>query len=205
MEFLLKHVQYDGAFLNLEGLQLIDIINVLSDLEEMDELHMARILLLLRAFGGKKGREPFDGLTKLAKLDFLLRYPCYLERALKSIIKDSTFKIARNYERTSIESQMMRYHYGPWDPRHRKTLNLLIAKGLAEAVEGRPTYIKLTQKGVEISNILRTRESFEDTVNRAKLLSKHFNWTGTKLKKFIYNAFPEIVSLKHGEFIGYEF
>ena len=52
---------------------MINIINVLSDLEEMDELHMARILLLLRAFGGKNGTEPFDGLTKLAKLDFFLR------------------------------------------------------------------------------------------------------------------------------------
>lgn len=171
----------------------------------MDELHMARILLLLRAFGGEKGSEPFDGLTKLAKLDFFLRYPCYLEKAVKKIVKKTTSKIARDYERKSIESQMIRYHYGPWDPRHRKTVNLLVAKGLAEAVEGSPTYIRLTQKGVEISNILRTRESFEDTVYRAKLLFEYFNWTGTKLKEFIYDTFPEIVSLKHGEFIGYEF
>ena len=115
----------------------------------MDELHMARILLLLRTFGGKNGTESFDGLTKLAKLDFFLRYPCYLERALNKQTKKPRKRIARDNERKSIESQMIRYRYGPWDPRHRKTVNLLVAKGLAEAVEGRPTYIRLTEKGVE--------------------------------------------------------
>ena len=118
-----------------------------------------------------------------------------MERAIKAIVKKPISRIARDYERKSIESQMIRFLYGPWDPRHRKTVNLLVAKGLAEAVEGRPTYIRLTQKGVEISNILRTRESFEDVVNRARLLANYFDWTGTKLKKFIYTNFPEIVSL----------
>ncbi len=48
-------------------------------LEGDDALHLGRILVLLRAFSGRSGNYPVEGLTKLAKLDFLLRYPTYLE------------------------------------------------------------------------------------------------------------------------------
>ena len=45
--------------------------------------HQARILLLIDAFAGRTGS--MDGLTKLAKLDFLLRYPAFLERLADSV------------------------------------------------------------------------------------------------------------------------
>jgi len=182
----------------------MDIIKALADLDEKIEPHMARVLLLLRAFGGETGFKPFDGLTKLAKLDFLLRYPYYLEQALNQV-KKTKEKLAHDYERRSIESKMIRYRYGPWDPRHRKVINLLIGKGLIEAVEGKPTLIKLTMKGAETANILRIRDTFSDIVSRVMILSKHFDWSGTKLKKFIYSTFPEILSLEYGEPIEYEY
>ena len=53
----------------------MNLYELLSDLEENDELHEARLILLLRAFAGDAGDEAVEGLTKLAKLDFLLRLP----------------------------------------------------------------------------------------------------------------------------------
>lgn len=183
---------------------MINLMTALADLDERNELHMSRILVLMRAFGGRTGRQSFDGLTKLAKLDFLLRYPRFLERALIAKGLDGNRVGLKHHEEKSIESKMIRYHYGPWDPRHRKILNLLIAKGLVQAIEGSPTLLRLTHKGVEIANILNTRESHSDLVERALILADEFHMTGTKLKKFIYKTFPEIVNLRRGEEILYE-
>lgn len=60
----------------------MDLIRALAELEQSPELHLARLLVLLGEFGGADGTGRVEGLTKLAKLDFLLRYPAMLERAL---------------------------------------------------------------------------------------------------------------------------
>ena len=53
----------------------MNLYELLSQIEDSDELHEARLLILLNAFSGKDGQGSVDGLTQLAKLDFLLRYP----------------------------------------------------------------------------------------------------------------------------------
>src|SRR5579872_7279082 len=95
----------------------------LVDLEDDDNLHFGRLLVLLSTFVGKDERGSVEGLTKLAKLDFLLRYPVNLERALQ--VRAGKGKEARveEYERKSIESSMVRYRFGPWDFRYRRFLN----------------------------------------------------------------------------------
>jgi len=183
---------------------LTDFLTALANLDEEDSLHMARILVLLRAFVGTAGTKTFDGLTKLAKVDFLLRYPRYLEKALAAKGLDKSRARLKDYERNSIESKMIRYNYGPWDPKHRRIVNLLIAKGLVEAVEGSPTLMRLTPKGFQTANLLCSKESYGDLLERALLLAEFFDMSGTQLKEFIYETFPEIVSLRRGEEIAYE-
>lgn len=51
----------------------MDLIRALAELEQNPELHLARLLVLLGEFGGADGTGRVEGLTKLAKLDFLLR------------------------------------------------------------------------------------------------------------------------------------
>src|SRR6266702_1664896 len=97
-------------------------------LEDADELHEGRLLILLAAFCGKGGTREVAGLTKLAKLDFLLRYPVLLERALKARGKSASAVQVEEHERDNVESKMVRYRFGPWDPRHRRFVNLLAAK-----------------------------------------------------------------------------
>ncbi len=184
----------------------MDLFKTLADLEENPKLHLSRLLVLLRAFESKKGGQGIDGKTKLVKLDFLLRYPVFLERALKEKeIPENTIAVM-DYERNSIESTMIRYRFGPWDPRYDTFINLLIGLGLcALTKENRMVYIGLTQKGYEVATQLSKAEEFENITNRAQVLKKHFDQGGTSLMHFIYDTFPEIVSLKSGETIKYEY
>lgn len=172
-------------------------------LAEDDNIHTARLLILLRAFAGRSGAKKINGLTKLVKLDFLLRYPIYFSQALEQKgISPEKVKI-KNYEKRSVESKMIRYHYGPWDPRYRRFINILVGKGLCEVdVRGRTIFIGLTRKGKKVTEKLNKCTAFQDFVDRSNLLKKHFDKSGTVLKDFIYETFPEIVSLKKGEIIS---
>ena len=59
----------------------MDIVKAVAALDAAPGLHLARILLLLNAFSKEDDEGSIEGLTKLAKLDFLLRYPVMLDRA----------------------------------------------------------------------------------------------------------------------------
>ena len=127
---------------------MTDIVEAVVQLDDAVDLHAARLLILLNAFATPDGNGKIEGITKLAKLDFLLRYPAMLERALRA--KGRTIRDVRleDHEAKSVESQMVRYRFGPWDHRYREFINVLIAKNLASvAVDGRTVVIGLTSKG----------------------------------------------------------
>src|SRR5262245_44027141 len=124
------------------------LVRLTGQLEQTDSLHMARLLVLLRAAAGKKGNKPVEGITKLVKLDFLVRYPNYLERALRRLEMDPGLAGVQPHERDTIESSMIRYRYGPWDARYRRWLVLLEAKGLVStSLVGRTVRVSLTPTG----------------------------------------------------------
>jgi hypothetical protein len=178
----------------------MNLLATLTTLEENEDLHLARILILLYAFAGENGQGRVEGLTKLAKLDFLLRYPEYLEKAL--LVKNASTKklIIKEHERKSIESTMVRYRYGPWDFRYRKFLNILVAKGLAKVeVEGKTILIGLSSTGLQVANKLANNYAFQDILPRTQLLKTNFDVKATTLMRFIYDTFPEISSLRLGE------
>ena len=178
----------------------MDLVRALVELDEAPELHCARLLVLLRAFAGPERGDRIEGLTKLAKLDFLLRYPVMLERALKAKGRSASAANVETHERHSVESEMVRYRFGPWDHRYRALLNILIGKGLAEiSVEGRTITVGLTEEGVSISETLSSAGEFSKYVERAAILRRHFNLTATNLMRFIYDTFPEILNLQANE------
>ncbi|RJX19452.1 MAG: hypothetical protein C4575_08550 [Desulforudis sp.] len=180
----------------------MDLVRSLAELDEATELHAARLLVLLGVFAGTEGTNRIQGLTKLAKLDFLLRYPVMLERALAAK-KMSTRQVRiEKHERDSVESGMVRYRFGPWDHRYRMLVNILISKGLAEiSIEGRTISVGITPVGFDIFSILAEQEVFEPYVRRSALLRQHFDLTATNLMLFIYKTFPEILSLRSNEVI----
>ena len=175
----------------------MDFVETVANLDQSPELHSARLLVLLDAFVEDDQSGAIEGLTKLAKLDFLLRYPVMLERALKAKGRSTREVQLEDHERHSVESEMVRYRFGPWDHRYREFLNILVAKGLASiSIEGRKVVIAATEAGRDRARRLSNDDLFVQYARRAKLLKRHFDLTATNLMRFIYDTFPEIVSLR---------
>jgi hypothetical protein len=184
----------------------LTLFSILNDLEKNDEIHLARILVLIKAYSGDENGPPVRGITKLVKLDFFLRYPVYLEKALKAINSKDTIQML-SYEQNNIESSMIRYHYGPWDHRYRRWINLLMSKGLIGVrMEKTTVVIQLTQEGNAKATQLLQESCFKQISDRSILLKTNFGkYTAMKLKEFVYTTFPEIRGKKLGEVILNEF
>ena len=175
----------------------MDVVQIVADLDHSPELHSARLLILLDSFSDGAQGGVIEGLTKLAKLDFLLRYPILLERALQAKGRSTRDVHLEEHERYSVESKMVRYRFGPWDHRYREFLNLLVAKGLATTrLEGRKVLIAVTEAGREQAQRLSAKNQFRPYVQRSRILKQHFDLTASKLVQFIYDTFPEIISLR---------
>jgi hypothetical protein len=179
------------------------LVRAIARAENADDLHLARLLILLQAVDQGKG-ETVEGIVKLAKLDFLLRYPNCLERALRARRIDPATAGIRDYERETIETKMTRFRYGPWDDRYRRWIGLLVAKGLVMTyVKGRTVHIELQERGREVAAQLSEREEFADLSLRSRLVVKAVGGlSATKLMEFIYEIFPEITDMKWGEQIS---
>jgi hypothetical protein len=178
----------------------LELIRVLAETELDDNLHMARLLMLLAAHAGKSGK-PVEGVTKLAKLDFLLRYPNCLQRALDVRGKDFAEAEIEAFERTTIESKMVRFRYGPWDHRYRRWIALLVGKGLVHVgVEGRTVKVWLTDEGRSAASQLTRSGDLSKVAERAKLVAREFGaMSGSALKAFVYETFPEITNMRWGD------
>jgi hypothetical protein len=143
-----------------------------------------------------------EGITKLAKLDFLLRYPTYFERAVRKRGGSLASTPIADYERGTVEAQMVRYRFGPWDHRLRRFLNLLAARGLVQiSIKGRTVLISLTETGKRIATQLGQRDEYRSLASRAQVLKRRLDIGATQLMNFIYETFPEIGSLDFDETI----
>jgi hypothetical protein len=182
------------------------LIKAVAETENMDDFHLARLLVLLGSADARKSTaltkaKAVEGITKLAKLDFLLRYPTCLERALSKLGLDASVANVLPRERTSIETKMIRFRYGPWDGRYRRWLGLLAARGLVTlGLQGNTVQIGLTSAGRELAEGFRADPVYSDLSRRADIVLKSVGaMSATRLKDFVYEAIPEIVDMKWGE------
>jgi hypothetical protein len=177
----------------------MSIFSVVSEVETSDSFHLSRLLLLLNAFAGPQRDQAIEGITKLAKLDFFLRYPSYLEKGLSARHANPDAAGVREFERDSVESRMVRFKYGPWDFRYRRFLNILVGKGLAHVyLRGRTVHVGITESGRAVANRLAEHAEFADLKHRSKLLKTHFDLSASTLVKFVYDTFPEIGTMRLG-------
>ena len=168
--------------------------------EQSDDLHEARLLLILRQ-QADKGDGTVNGIMKLAKMDFLLRYPRYFERLLQQTRKRPPAVVMQAYERDTVESRMIRFRYGPWDKRYRRWIGLLVAKGLVDSfLSGRTVHIKLTARGRSIADQIAAQSDFADLDARTMQVSKAVGgMSGSGLKDLIYQVVPELTGMSWGE------
>ncbi|MFB4285542.1 hypothetical protein ACBJ59_60520 [Nonomuraea sp. MTCD27] len=138
-----------------------------------------------------------EGRTKLAKLDFFLRYPRFLERAENELqLRDAP---ATLYRATGpeVEAPMIRYRFGPWDTRYRQFLTFLQARQLIRITRGTPEKVTLTAQGRNMAVRLEDSETFQPIVERCDAMSDNLaRMSGTALKDLVYKLFPdEVVQL----------
>ncbi len=178
------------------------------DPEDSIEFHASRLLFLLKFCSIDKlddNTVGIKGRTKLAKLDFFLRYPLYLEQALQqSEFSPEGFIIRlEEREKRSIETTMIRYKYGPWDHRYYDVFAYLIAKNImrVEIQEG-VDYFCITELGAKAVGLLLKQGGYREILNRCQIIKRTLaQYSGGWLKKFIYRSFPRIVGQPVGTII----
>jgi hypothetical protein len=158
----------------------------------------ARLLLLIDAFSHKStgGERYLEGRVKLAKLDFLLRYPHHLSRVLLAHGARSGEVEKIDYNDGPLDARMIRYRYGPWDPSYYAVLGSLIGRGLVDVkpLTGNIGFgYRTSESGAEVAGSLREDESFARLIDRLRLLRRYLDKSGTTLKSYLYEL-PEIAN-----------
>jgi hypothetical protein len=186
----INHLQYYPAGISIAA-------------DDIVEFHASRLILLIRLCGTKdrmKKQYKIEGLTKIAKLDFFIRYPEFFRRVVNYLNKESQVPSHLG----GVESRMIRYHYGPWDERYYQVLPFLESKGLLKIEKDRNSYnFYLTDLGYQTAEKLLEDEEFvalgKNITNVNNILS---NYSGSQLKSLVYKLFEKEVSdKKFGELI----
>lgn len=167
------------------------------------DYHAARVLLLVNAFSQGKSAG-IDGLTKLAKLDFLLRYPVLMatlsEREAYTPVPDDIR--ATEQEQLAVESRMVRYKYGPWDDRYYPILGILLGTGLLKSSNGKGRLsVSVTRAGRQVASRLAESPTWRIVAARCDYIHENFDATGNRLKEMIYENLPEAVDRPHRTYI----
>lgn len=168
--------------------------------DDLLEFHAARLLLLVRICGTAKR---IDGLTKLAKLDFFVRYPSLFAQACR----ETGHALPEESDPAApVEAPMVRHHYGPWDKRYYQVLAFLEGARLLEVyVQPNGAYrFQLTDIGVERANALMAAPAFTPLVAQMRAVKSVFgSKSGDALKKLIYRVFDAQVARRRlGEVIA---
>jgi hypothetical protein len=175
------------------GLNTVPPLHRPWDPDDSIDFHAARLMvLLLRCGEGKQHR--IEGRTKLAKLDFFVRYPSFLEKAHVELRKRHMQVPPWNATSAEVEAPMIRYRYGPWDPRYRQFLAFLESRQLIRITISRPERVSLTAAGAKLAQRIAMLSSFAPIVERCDAMTDNLaKLSGTDLKDLIYELFPSEV------------
>lgn len=163
--------------------------------DDVLEFHAARLLMLFKLCG-TSGR--IDGLTKMAKLDFFVRYPQFFDEICERLGLPVKSPVK------SVESSMVKYHYGPWDKRYYHILSYLKSKGLLQITKPSNAYqLKLTPAGKGVAVRFEADPAFAGLAEQMKKVKSALgSKAGTTLKNLIYEVFErEVAQRSIGEVI----
>jgi hypothetical protein len=181
----------------------------MTTIDEVDELlwlredlayHQARVLMLTTIVAATPGHQrKLDGLTKLAKLDFLLRYPALAPVVLDTVsAADDRLHLTDRQQNdpTDVEAPMIRYKYGPWDDRYYPVIGALVARGLLRYAAGKRGSVALvpTPAGRELVETLADSADWSEVADRVRAVAEGAaGLNGTQLKDLIYQRLAELM------------
>lgn len=170
--------------------------------------HQARVLLLVTMVAQTKGHAgKLDGLTKLAKLDFLVRYPALAPRVLDRLdSSDRRLHLSADDADapTEVEAPMSRYKYGPWDDRYYPVIGALVGRGLLRYARGRRGSVALvpTPAGRRLATAMATSATWEQLGDRCTAIAEASSGlTGNALKDLIYQRLAALMDRPHRQVI----
>lgn len=171
--------------------------------------HQARVLLLVQAVAADSGHaRKLDGLTKLAKLDFLVRYPALASTVLDALpdleprMHLSGDEVAAP---TEVEDPMTRYKYGPWDDKYYPVVGALVSRGLLKYVKGRRGSVALapTPAGKALASELTQEPLWRTIADRCEAIAEaSAGLTGNAVKELIYERLADLMDRPHREVIS---
>jgi hypothetical protein len=177
----------------------LDAVRSVSDREDL-AYHQARVLLLVDRVSRLKGHGmKLDGLTKLAKLDFLVRYP-----SLISTILETTQRTPVNADYDYVEAPMIRYKYGPWDDRYYAIIGALVGRGLLRYAKSKRGIVALTPTvtGRHLADRLGESDEWRPVAEVCETVAgQTVGLTGNALKERIYTTLPDLLDRQYGETI----
>ena len=156
--------------------------------EQVTEYHASRLLLLLYL---SNRNHRVDGLTKLAKLDFFVRYPDFFARAAEHLGHGGQRACTG-----SVDSAMVRYRYGPWDPRYYQVLGFLEGRALITVAKKKKAFVfTLTDEGGRLAKKLIQSDVFRElTAHITSVKTVLGGKTGDAIKRLVYELFDEEVA-----------
>lgn len=160
------------------------------------DYHEVRVLLLVNAVV-RAHPDPghVDGLTQLAKLDFLLRYPKLAIRTLTTLRSDDPRLHLSSPDVQTPESPMRRHRYGPWDERYYTVVGALISRRLLKRGDGGRARITLapTSAGVSTNEQAINAPPWRHVADRCSAIADAAgNLNGNRLSLLIREHLPEI-------------
>ena len=185
--------------------------------EELDELqwelddlayHQVRVLMLVAAVAAEpEHNRKLDGLTKLAKLDFFVRYPALATEVLDNLDGDDRMHLSEEAlsNPTAVQDPMTRYKYGPWDDRYYPVIGALVSRGLLKYGTGQRGSVSLlpTPSGRVLASELATDEVWREVADRCEAIAEASRgMTGNALKERIYERLAELMDRPHRQVIS---
>lgn len=170
--------------------------------------HQARILILVTSTANTEGHQrKLDGLTKLAKLDFLVRYPALAPIVLDDLdFSDTRLHLSEHETNmpTKVEAPMVRHKYGPWDDRYYPIIGALVSRGLLRYASGRKGSVALvpTAEGKALVKAMAASNNWSSIVDRCIAVAEAAaGMTGNALKKRIYQRLAHLMDRPHRQVI----
>lgn len=170
--------------------------------------HQVRILLLVTAVSSRREHSrKLDGLTKLAKLDFLVRYPALVPLVLDDAEpRDARLHLTPDAlaHPTDVEDPMVRYKFGPWDDRYYPVIGALVSRGLVRYAKARRGNLALvpTAEGRRLAAEVASTQLWNAVAERCDAVAEHSGGlSGNALKERIYSRLPTLMDRPHREVI----
>ncbi|MFK4435443.1 hypothetical protein [Paenibacillus sp. RC21] len=167
------------------------LIEYVISIDEQEDLHLVRLMILIHILIGKKSTALLE-ISTLSKLDFLLRYPAALERALAHLPNNKTIQLSEA-EKNNIETKMILFRYSPWSSTFRRLLVILESKCLIKwKLNGKKIEFSMTDKGTKIVLELSGQDIFGEMIRQSKLIKTNIvKLSASKLNELMNIAVTE--------------